>query len=136
MPKQAADAQTKLETFPYHMKKYSVKYSLFVNVKGSLTIRPFLPHGLKTFWSIVQLSHFYKPFHSLSKENIKVWGFGAIICLLRHFVELIYRDFILFSYTMLFPPVLHNFLLKHYLLPQFTLTFYRNLCNTGGDSII
>ena len=41
----------------------------------------------------------------------------------------------IFSYTMLFstppPPVLHNFLLKHYLLPQFTLIFKRKLCNAG-----
>ena len=33
---------------------------------------------------------------------------------------------------MLFPPVLHSFLLKHYLLPQFTLLFQRKLCYTGG----
>ena len=31
-----------------------------------------------------------------------------------------------------FPPVLHNFLLVHNLLPQSTLIFWRKLCNTGG----
>ena len=31
-----------------------------------------------------------------------------------------------------FPPVLHNFLLVHNLLPQYTLMFWRKLCNTGG----
>ena len=31
-----------------------------------------------------------------------------------------------------FPPVLHNFLLVHNLLPQYTLIFWRKLCNTGG----
>ena len=30
------------------------------------------------------------------------------------------------------PPVLHNFLLVHNLLPQYTLIFWRKLCNTGG----
>ena len=30
------------------------------------------------------------------------------------------------------PPVLHNFLLVHNLLPQSTLIFWRKLCNTGG----
>ena len=30
------------------------------------------------------------------------------------------------------PPVLHNFLLVHHLLPQSTLIFWRKLCNTGG----
>ena len=30
------------------------------------------------------------------------------------------------------PPVLHNFLLVHNLLPQCTLIFWRKLCNTGG----
>ena len=35
------------------------------------------------------------------------------------------------------PPVLHNFLLVHTLLPQCTLIFWRKLCNTGGgDSIV
>ena len=33
---------------------------------------------------------------------------------------------------MLFPPVLHNFLLNKYLFTQFTLIFQRKLCNTGG----
>ena len=31
-----------------------------------------------------------------------------------------------------FPPVLHNFLLVHNLLPQSTFIFWRKLCNTGG----
>ena len=35
-----------------------------------------------------------------------------------------------------FPPVLHNFLLVHNLLPQFTLIFWRKLCNTGGNSVV
>ena len=43
-----------------------------------------------------------------------------------------YIEISILSYTMLFPPVLHNFLLKHYLLPQFTLILQRKLCNTGG----
>ena len=30
------------------------------------------------------------------------------------------------------PPVLHNFLLVHNLLPQCTIIFWRKLCNTGG----
>ena len=30
------------------------------------------------------------------------------------------------------PPMLHNFLLVHNLLPQYTLIFWRKLCNTGG----
>ena len=30
------------------------------------------------------------------------------------------------------PPVLHNFLLEHNLLPQSTLIFWRKLCYTGG----
>ena len=30
------------------------------------------------------------------------------------------------------PPVLHNFLLVHNLLPQSTLIFWRKWCNTGG----
>ena len=36
------------------------------------------------------------------------------------------------------PPVLHNFLLVHNLLPQSTLIFWRKLCNTGegGGSIV
>ena len=33
-----------------------------------------------------------------------------------------------------FPPVLHNFLLVHNLLPQYTLIFWRKLCNTGGTA--
>ena len=33
-----------------------------------------------------------------------------------------------------FPPVLHNFLLVHNLLPQSTLIFWRKLCNTGGTA--
>ena len=47
-----------------------------------------------------------------------------------------YIEISILSYTMLFLPVLHNFLLKHYLLPQFTLIFQRKLCNTGGNSIV
>ena len=35
-----------------------------------------------------------------------------------------------------FPPVLHNLLLVHNLLPQSTLIFWRKLCNTGGNSIV
>ena len=35
-----------------------------------------------------------------------------------------------------FPPVLHNFLLVHNLSPQYTLIFWRKLCNTGGNSIV
>ena len=34
-----------------------------------------------------------------------------------------------------FPPVLHNFLLVHNLLPQYTLIFWRKLCNTGGGTV-
>ena len=34
------------------------------------------------------------------------------------------------------PPVLHNFLLVHDLLPQSTLIFWRKLCNTGWNSIV
>ena len=33
-----------------------------------------------------------------------------------------------------FPPVLHNFLLVHNLLPQSTLIFWEKLCNTGGGT--
>ena len=44
--------QTRSET-------YTLQYNTYTSIQGSLTIRPFLPHGLKTCWSIVQLSHFY-----------------------------------------------------------------------------
>ena len=38
---------------------------------------------------------------------------------------------------MLFPPVLHNFRLKHYLLPQFTLTHshFKGSCVTQGGTV-
>ena len=34
------------------------------------------------------------------------------------------------------PPVLHNFLLVHNLLPQCTLIFWRKLCNMGGGGTV
>ena len=47
-----------------------------------------------------------------------------------------FYDMRFFVREALFPPVLHNFLLVHNLLPQCTLIFWRRLCNTGGNSIV
>ena len=41
-----------------------------------------------------------------------------------------YIEVSIFSFTMLFPPVLHNFLLKHYLFAHLSLIFWRKLCKT------
>ena len=46
--------------------------------KGSLTIRPFSSSRLKNILVNCSTFAFYLTFHSLSKENIKVLGFGAI----------------------------------------------------------
>ena len=43
-----------------------------------------------------------------------------------------FYDMRFFVREALFPPVLHNFLPVHNLLPQSTLIFWRKLCNTGG----
>ena len=46
-----------------------------------------------------------------------------------------FYDMLFFVREASFPPVLHNFLLVHNLLPHRTLIFWRKLCNTGQGYI-
>ena len=43
-----------------------------------------------------------------------------------------YKEISTFYYTMLFPPVLHNLLLTHYLLQHIHLSFIGNCVAQGG----
>ena len=109
--------------------------------KGSLTIRPFSSPQLKNILvNCSTFAFFFKLFIHEVKTTSKFWGY---ICLtnINSRVYYVYLGILLYqyieisflSYTVLFPPVIHNFLLKHDLLPQFTLIFLKEVVYHRGE---
>ena len=100
----------------------------------------FFPMAENQFGQLFNFCIFIKLFiHKVKKTSkVRFWGY---ICLTninsRYFYVyygiLLYEyiEISFFSYTMLFPPVIHNFLLKHYLLPQYTL--YKEVVYHRGE---